>query len=86
MHADRQLINAMCELSDNILAGNIKLTPEQYKCLEKHKKLLRKIVLRTTLSKKRKYLSQSGGFLQYIIPAAISAISTIFSSVINKDD
>ncbi len=82
--ADKKLVNSLCELSDNILAGNIKLSPAQFKCISKHKNLLRRIVKRGSLQSKRKYLSQKGGFLQYIIPAAISGISSLLGNLFNQ--
>ena len=43
---------------------------------------LRKIVQKSTLKEKKKILVQHGGFLQYLIPAAITGISEIISSLI----
>ena len=44
-----------------------------------------KLVQKSTLKQKKKILVQQGGFLEYLIPAAISGITSIISSFINKE-
>lgn len=80
--ADEQFISNICEMCDNILNGNIKLTDKEFKQLKKHKKSLRLLIKRSSLRNKKKILTQQGGFLQYLIPAAISGISSIIGSLI----
>jgi hypothetical protein len=83
--ADRELVDAICECVFNILEGNINLTEAQKKDLYKYRHILRKLVDKSNLKNKKKLLVQHGGFLQYLIPAAIGGISQIISSIINKE-
>jgi hypothetical protein len=82
--ADKALINTICECCFNLLEGNIDLTEEQHKNLLKYKNTLRKLVLKSNLKEKKKIISQQGGFLQFLIPAVVTGISTIISSLIDK--
>lgn len=73
-------IKAICECSLNVLNGNIPLSTQQKKQLTKYKSTLRKIAgKRGALYTKKKLIIQRGGFLNILIPAAITAISSLFS-------
>jgi len=82
--ADKHFVHSICEMCDNILAGNIKLSDVEHKELKKHKRILRKLVNKSPLKSKRKILSQTGGFLQFLIPAAVSGITSLIESFINR--
>ena len=73
-------IKAICECSLNTLKGNIPLTKHQKAKLRKHKTVLRELAKkRKPLYQKRKLLIQKGGFLNLLIPAALSVITTLFN-------
>ena len=87
--ADKSLIRAICELSLNLLAGNIDLDKNSFEELKKYKKVLRKLVTKQkskSLSSKKKLVIQNGGFLQYLIPAVIGGISTIIGDLISRNN
>ncbi|GBL70998.1 hypothetical protein AVEN_70372-1 [Araneus ventricosus] len=72
-------IKAICECCLNVLHGNISLTEKQKGSLSKHKRTLRTVAERkVALSKKRKLLLQKGGFLNILIPTALSVLSGLF--------
>lgn len=79
----KDLIASICECIDNVLSNNAKLTSEERQNLYKYKAVLRKLVKKSSLEKKKKLLVQKGGFLEYLIPAAISAISSLIGNAIS---
>jgi hypothetical protein len=60
-HADKHLINAVCEIIYNVLKNNINLNQQDRTRLLKHKKFLRALCERSTVSAKEKILIQRGG-------------------------
>ena len=75
-------VKGICECSLNVLNGNLPISSQQKKKLRKYKVTLRKIANRKeSLPKKKKIIIQEGGFLNILIPAAISAISTLIHGV-----
>ena len=83
-NADKDLVDAICQCVFNLLSGNINMSSSEKEKLVKYKISLRKLVQKSTLKQKKKILVQKGGFLQYLIPAAIEGISSIISSFINQ--
>ncbi len=83
-NADKDLVDAICQCVFNLLQGNLDLTQAQKTELNKYRHTLRKLVQKSSLKTKKKILSQHGGFLQYLIPAAISGISQIISSLVEN--
>jgi hypothetical protein len=81
----RDLIASICEIVDNLLNNKIKLSPEQFEKLKPYRASFRKLVSKTTLDKKKKIISQKGGFLEFIIPAVITALGSIISNAISSD-
>lgn len=72
-------IKTVGECCLNTLRGNISLTQGQKKALSRHKKVLRVLSERKVpLFKKRKLIIQKGGFLNYLIPAALTALTNLF--------
>lgn len=75
---EANLQRAIREVCFNLLNGNVNLTTEEKKRLQRFKKVLR--ALADSKTKKRKFnkiVSQTGrGFLPAIIPLVISAISS----------
>lgn len=81
--ASKKQIHALCEIVLNLLNGNIKLSEKDFEKLSRKRKQLRELIKKSSL-KKKKYLVQKGGFIQFLIPAIISGLATIVSSVIQK--
>lgn len=84
LHADKKLINAVCEIVYNVLKNNINISDKEKAQLVKNRHFLRKLCEKSSFSHKKKILVQKGGFLQYLIPAVIGGIAQIISSVISK--
>ena len=72
-HADADLISALCECAHNILRGTVRLTPREKVRLRKYKNKLRLLVnKRLSVSRRRREIQQSGGFL----PALLAPLAT----------
>lgn len=72
-------VKAICECSLNLLKGNIPISSKQKKSLSKYKTTLRKIgTKKGSLFQKKKLIIQHGGFLNILLPAAISLLSSLF--------
>ncbi|GFW09889.1 iron-uptake system-binding protein [Trichonephila clavipes] len=73
------LIKAVCECALNTLKGNVPLTKHHKRRLAPFKQVIRKLGDKSVpLYKKRKVLIQKGeGFLSFLIPAAVSVISSL---------
>lgn len=77
-------IDACAELFGNFLKGNLKVPAKTIKRLEKHQNQIRQIADKKLSKKQKKALlqTQTGGFLQYLLPAlmplAVSAFRKIF--------
>ena len=82
--ADKELIQSLNECVLNTLNGNIKLSVDERKKLEKFKYSLRKLLQIKPFYKKKKFLVQKGGFLQILLPSAIALISTLLENIIKK--
>jgi len=76
------LLKTLSKCSLNLLRGNVKLTPCQKMKLRKHRVLLCKLVDRhVSLSAKKKFIVQRGGFLLPLLGAVLPTIaSLIFKS------
>ena len=83
--ASKKDIDALSEIALNTLKGNLKLSPNVFKKIQKHKRTIRLIACKKQkISKKKRIIKQSGGFLPLLIPAAISVVSSIVSAIKNK--
>lgn len=78
----KQLIGSICECTDNFLHHRVPVSKEQLKKMHKYRYAMRKIIKKSSLKNKKKILTQRGGFLQYLIPAAISAVASLISNAI----
>lgn len=75
---DREYLLTLCEICDNALRGNLPLNKKQLCCLKKHSEKIRKVASkRYGIKAKRKVLSQQGGFLAALLPAAIGLIASL---------
>lgn len=75
------LIKAVCECVLNVLKGNVPLNKHQKRKITAYKKVVRTLGKKSVpLYKKRKLLVQKGdGFLSFLIPAAVSVISSLIN-------
>ena len=72
-------IKALQEISHNVIKKNVPLSPCQVKALVKgkyKKPMLQAGAKQGSLESKRKIFIQKGGFLQYILPAALSFLAS----------
>ena len=81
--ANKNQIYALCDIVLNLLHGNLNLNQKDFEKLSRKRKQLREFVKKNSI-KKKKYIVQKGGFIQFLIPAIISGLSTIVSSIIEK--
>lgn len=80
-NCSNSFIKAICECVLNVLKGNVKLTKRQKFKLTPYKVVVRKLGSKSLpIYKKRKILVQKGeGFLSFLIPAAISTLTSLFN-------
>jgi len=88
-HADKEFVECLCECIQNVTQGNLHIDKHRRQRLVKHKGLLRRIIdKRTGLRRKRKLLTQSGGFLPLLLAPIIglagSLIGDAISGAINR--
>ncbi len=84
---DKVLFDSLSELAHNLLKGNIPLKKPQLQKLKRHNKLLKALdcpKTRKCLSKRKKLIEQSGGFLPILIPAAAAALGHLSGAIIKK--
>jgi hypothetical protein len=79
-NGDENLILCVCECILNTLNGNIQYPPKIFKKLKSVKYILRKINKLKNINDKKKILIQKGGFLQYLLPAAITVITSLIEN------
>jgi len=75
-----EFIRCICECVKNVLVGNVNLTPEHKRRLKRHKRSLRKLVLKKTSLSEKKILVQSGGFLGALLGPIVKVLSSLFGS------
>ena len=69
------LMNCLCEISKNVLKGNVPLTRLQTKKLSPHKHTLRKLLDKKKLSLiKKQRLVQKGGFLNALLGPVLNLL------------
>jgi hypothetical protein len=78
---DPKFIQLLCETTHNLLLGNIPLNDEKLKQLKKYKTKIRKLCSKNTLETKKKLLGQTGGFLNVLIPALITGITSLIETI-----
>lgn len=78
-NADKNLIIAICDIIFNILNGNVNIDTDTKSKLLKHKLFLRRLIKKSSIKQKKKYLQQRGGnILAFVLPTLLSAIASIF--------
>ena len=83
--ANKDFINTICELADNLLQDRIPLSEEDYKNLYKYRSVLRKLVEKSDIAYKKRLIVQKGGFLEFLIPAAVTAIGELISNLVKNE-
>ena len=80
------VIKTICNAAENIIRGNINLTPEQKRVFNEHKRLILELRTRKVpIDKKRDLIIQDGG--AFWIPLLVSAaLSTLGSLLFKKPD
>lgn len=79
---DKLFFQSLREIATNCLEGNIPLDEKTKTALQKHKKIIRNLATHTNGTKRRKIVSQTGGFLPFLVPAAASVLGHLVKDVI----
>lgn len=77
--ADPLLYKAIKEVMLNIVNKNVKLTDKEKKQLARYKHDILNIVKDKSVSRRKKYITQSGGYLPIIIPAVVSLLTSLIN-------
>ena len=83
--ANKKLIGAICESILNFLKRNLDINDDDIANLKSYKFKLRKIINENNLKTRRQIIIQNGGFLQFLIPAVVTGIASIVSSLISSN-
>jgi hypothetical protein len=79
-HCSPEFMNCICECAKNVLVGNVNLTPEHKRRLARHKRSLRKLVLKRTPLTVKKRIVQSGGFLGALLGPIVKILGGLFGA------
>ena len=79
-HCSPEFIKCICECAKNVLAGNVALSTEHKRKLKRHKKSLRKLVLKKTPINTKKKIVQSGGFLGALLGPIVKILGGLFGA------
>lgn len=75
------IYESLAEIAANLLSKNIPLSSDQKKNLRKHAPLIKKLTCRNiSENKRKKMVIQSGGLLQFALPAVIAIIDVILNA------
>ena len=78
--APKVVIKTNCNAAENVLRGNLHLTPEQKRVFKKHKKVILELRTRKIpIDKKRDLIIQDGGafWIPLLVSAALSALGSL---------
>jgi len=84
-NADKKLVIAILDSVFNLLNGSLNLSKPDLAKLAKYKHVFRRLIEKAPLAEKKKILLQHGGFLQFLVPAIVTGISSIVSSLISSN-
>jgi len=73
-NASKDLILSLVECAANLIRGNVRLTPHQFRTLKRYRTELEKLVKPKTSQKDRKTILQSGGFLGALLRPLLSLL------------
>ena len=80
------VIKTICNAADNVIRGNLHLTPEQKQVFKKHKKVILELRTRNIpIDKKRELIIKDGGAF-WIALLVSAALSTLGSLLFKKPD
>lgn len=77
---DKEVVNCICEITKNILKGNIPLTLKHKKILFLHKKALRNLSSKKIPKNKKIKIIQKGGFLGALLTPLLSLLGGLIGS------
>lgn len=85
-HSSPDLIRTLCEISLNVLKGNIPLSGTQYKKLKRQKRILKLLTDKnTSLHRKHQAIvNQRGGFLLPLLGVVAPLIGELVGGLIRK--
>lgn len=79
----KELIKCFCELSANTINGNVKLSKKDQKSLKPYAKHIRYLAGRKdSIAKKKKFLTQRGGFLPLLIGPALGLLASLIVDIV----
>ena len=78
------VIDAISEIAKNCLYGNIPLKTCDFNKLKKFQNILRRLSKKSRVHQRKKILIQKGGFLNLLIPPALTLIASIVGDLIKK--
>jgi len=79
-HCSPEFIKCICECVKNVLVGNVALSPEHKRRLKRHKRSLRRLVLKKTPLTEKKRIVQSGGFLGALLGPIVKILGGLFGA------
>ena len=84
-HGNTQLLNCICEITDNVLRGCVQLSCEDKQKLQRHKHAMRTIANKKYPKRlKKRLLSQKGGFLPILLAAALPLVANLLGEAISS--
>lgn len=85
---DNGQIGAVAECIQNIVDGNVPLSREHLRYLQRYKNVLRRLADKCRGKKKKEYrqklLKQNGGFLPFLVPLAVKALGGLFGGLLGN--
>lgn len=75
------VIDAISEICDNFLRGNLKLKKFKVVGLKKFRKAIEFMKKKRPIKKKKQKLIQKGGFLNILIPSALMLLEKLYNNV-----
>ena len=76
--ANKDLIEALCECTYNILKGRVSLTKAEKIKLKRYKNALRKLASKNVSLKNKKFVIQKGGFLGFLLRPVVKLLGGLF--------
>jgi hypothetical protein len=77
---DKGKIDCLCECALNVLKGHVPLKQRQSDCLRRHKRILKKLILKKTPIKQKKKILQTGGFLGALLTPVLSFLASFLGN------
>ena len=78
-------IRSVTECIKNLVQGNVPLGKKELQHLQRYKGVLRTLAQKCVATKKKRaILKQKGGFLAFLLPLAIKAVTGLFASMMQQ--